>query len=429
MKLAVVLGAGAGYSLFESRAKAAFWKELSPRRAESLFPALTCPVQATLRTAALPSEHGMIASGYFDRALQEPFFWKQPSTLYGAPRIWESFRKRGGKVAQVCFQQCAGTDSDVFLSPAPIHKHHGGMIQEFLSRPPDLYHEICEVANLSFNLMHYWGPFASIKSSAWITEAGIEVIRRLAAERESLILIYLPHLDYAQQKHGPRSARTAKAFAEFEQMVEALLTCARENGYEFTFCGDYEITEVDTPVYPNRILRNSSYFDVRHVGKMTYPQYVTSRAFALADHQIAHVYVREKEDLDALKMLFGMSNGIGRVLERDHTPELNHPRAGELILEAAEGYHFSYQWWDRPEEAPDYADHVDIHNKPGFDPCELFPLAWWNPFRTSMDASCVRGSHGRAGNGVVLASTFALPESCAAFPDYALHLKQMLEGS
>lgn len=428
MKLAVVLGAGAGYSLFESRRQAAFWEKLSPKRAESLFPALTCPVQATLRTASLPNAHGMIASGYFDRALQEPFFWKQPSTLFSGPRIWENFRRRGGKVAQICFQQCPGTDSDVFLSPAPVHKHHGGMIQEFLSRPPNLYHEICEITGLKFNLMNYWGPFASIKSSEWITEAGIETMRRLASEKESLVLTYLPHLDYAQQKHGPQSRSAAKAFSELEKMAEALFQTAQENGYEFTFCGDYEITEVDTPVYPNRILRDSSYFDVRHVEKMTYPQYVTSRAFALVDHQIAHVYVREEKDLDPLKMLFSMSNGIGRVMERSNSPELNHPRAGELILEAAEGYHFSYQWWDKSEEAPDYADHVDIHSKPGFDPCELFPMQWWNPFRTSTDARLVQGSHGRAGNAVVLGSTFALPETCDSFLKYSQHLKDMLEN-
>ena len=123
-----------------------------------------------------------------------------------------------------------------------------------------------------------------------------------------------------------------------------------------------------------------------------------------------------------------MSNGIGRVMERGDSPELNHPRAGELILEAAEGYHFSYQWWNKDEEAPDYADHVDIHSKPGFDPCELFPLQWWNPFRTSTDARLVRGSHGRAGNAVVLGSTFALPETCGSFLGYSQHLKDMLEN-
>lgn len=428
MKLVVVLGAGAGYSFFESRRQAAFWEKLAPKRADSLFPALTCPVQATLRTASRPASHGMIASGYYDRGLKEAFFWKQPSSLYSGARIWEEFRKRGGKVAQICLQQCPGNDSDVFLSPAPVHKHHGGMIQEFLSRPPNLYHDICEVSGRKFNLMNYWGPFASVKSSAWITEAGIETIRRLASEKEALIFLYLPHLDYAQQKCGPESRSAGKAFAEFEEMVEALLDNAREYGYEFTFSGDYEISEVETPVYPNRILRDSSFFEVRQVERMTYPQLVTSRAFALADHQIAHVYISDPRYLEELKTLFRMSAGIGRVIERSESRDLNHPRAGELILEAEEGYHFSYQWWTRDEEAPDYADHVDIHNKPGFDPCELFPARWWNPFRTSMDASLVRGSHGRAGNSIVIGATFRLPEACDSFLAYSDHLKMMLDN-
>jgi len=79
---------------------------------------------------------------------------------------------------------------------------------------------------------------------------------------------------------------------------------------------------------------------------------------------------------------------------------LAHARCGEVVLEAAEGCWFDYRWW-RPGAAPDFAGHVDIHNKPGFDPCELFRERWG--LRTGTDPARVRGSHGRQAPAVVLA--------------------------
>lgn len=429
MKLLAVICAALGEELYERHAKKeAFWNGLNVSAVDSFFPALTCPAQAAFRTALPVSGHGMGASGYYDRNLKKAFFWEQSARLYEGKRIWEDFRKKkGGKVAQLCLQQCPGLDSDIYLSPAPIHKHHGGMIQDFFCEPPGLYRDICRETGLRFNLMNYWGPFASRKSSDWIVSATLEVLRRFSADENVLILTYLPNLDYAPQKSGPASRETAQAFSETESMLETLSLAARDSNFEFLLTGDYEITAADTPLYPNRILLENGFLKVREVNGMLYPNLHSSTAFALADHQICHIYADNPEDLPRLKELFSSVNGIARVLERDAVPELAHPRSGELILEAERNAWFAYKWWTADSEAPDYATHVDIHNKPGFDPCEMF-LTLWPPMGTSQDCSRIRGSHGRSGGKVIRASSFAWDKGNDSFLKTALQLGNMLSG-
>src|SRR6185436_11635939 len=97
-----------------------------------------------------------------------------------------------------------------------------------------------------------------------------------------------------------------------------------------------------------------------------------SRAFAVADHQIAHVYVREK--VNEVRSLLESLDGVAEVLDdqgkRRHG--LDHPRAGELVAVAAPDAWFTYYYWLDPKKAPDFAPTVDIHRKPGYDPAELF---------------------------------------------------------
>jgi hypothetical protein len=93
---------------------------------------------------------------------------------------------------------------------------------------------------------------------------------------------------------------------------------------------------------------------------------------------------------------------------------LDHPRAGELVVFSESDAWFAYPYWLDDRAAPDFARTVDIHRKPGYDPCELFfdPLLWWPKgramrrlaqkklgFRTlfdviPLDPGLVRGSHG-----------------------------------
>jgi len=423
MRILSIQVAALGHSTFSRFASADFWPSLSMRPLKASFPALTCSAQATLRTATEASAHGVVGNGFFERALRKPLFWEQSARLCEGPRIWDSFRASGGKVAQICLQQSLGDSCDFLLSPAPVHKHHGGMIQAFHSRPEPLYGELCGRIGSSFNLTSYWGPFASVKSSKWIASATAGLLRSLGPG-PALVMAYLPHLDYDLQRFGPESPQALKAFRALESLLGGLLAAAKDSGFSVAVSGDYEIETVSGAVFPNKALREAGLFKTRSVGGMLYPDFFSSTGFALADHQIAHVYLDSEEAVASARKALSSLDGVGRVIERRGSL-LDHPRAGELILEAAPGRWFAYPWWDRASEAPDYASHVDIHNKPGYDPCELF-LSLWPPFSVSQDASKVLGSHGRDGGLVAAGFDFEMDSSVSSLLSFASGLRSIL---
>jgi predicted AlkP superfamily pyrophosphatase or phosphodiesterase len=422
-KLLIIQVAGLGHDLLAEYAGGADWAGLPWRAAESVFPALTCPVQASFRTAAPPSQHGMMFNGVYLRPLRRPSFWEQSSALVAGPRIWERRRDektpspqpspqgRGDKSVGLLFwQQSLGEDADILLSPAPIHKHHGGMIEDVYSQPPGLYDELCRRIGRRFKLMSYWGPLASAKSSRWIAAAVAEVMRMDIAP--DLLLTYLPHLDYPLLKHGPSGKKVPAALSELRDLLRTLLAAAEGAGYDVLVFGDYAFADVTRPVYPNRALHEAGLLVTRDVRGMLYSDYHASRALAVADHEVAHVYVSDRSDLsDASDALRGL-DGVAEVLTDEALAEAGvaHPNAGEAVLVADEGAWFAYPWWAEKRQRPDYATHVDIHNKPGFDPCELF-FGWPPPFAVSTDATKVGGSHGRVGphRRIAYAATCDLP--------------------
>jgi predicted AlkP superfamily pyrophosphatase or phosphodiesterase len=362
---------------------------------QSIFPAVTCSVQSTMRTATLPSEHGMVGNGFYHRDLAKPMFWEQSSQLCQGERIWDSFRKSQKRVGQLFIQQSLGTDTDILVSPAPIHKHHGGMIQDCYSRPSGLYSKIVKKIGRPFKLCWYWGPVASVKSSQWIVDATVEVMQ---SESPDLLFTYLPHLDYELQRSGPDSEESGRAFAQLKLLLNKLLDEARDVGYKILVYSDYAISNVSHPVFPNRMLRRAGLFQTRQIRKMQYPDFYSSRAFAVVDHQIAHIVINDPSAIDAVRELFSTTEGIAEILGDDEKKQygIDHPRSGDLVIVSDSDAWFAYPWWEEKSEAPEYATHIDIHNKPGYDPCELF-FGFPPPFAVSTDATKIHGSHGRIG--------------------------------
>ncbi len=359
---------------------------------EGLFPALTCPVQATVRTGKTPAVHGVTGNGFMDRDSRRTFFWEQSSRLVEGERIWENFRRNGGRVGMMFWQQSLGTDVDLVLSPAPVHKHHGGMIEDCFCVPSDLYARLVDALGGPFPLKRYWGPGADVRSSRWIVSAAVQVMKEAAVD---VLFTYVPHLDYALQVHGPSSAPARRAFAELMDMLRFLVEEASKDGYDAVVYGDYGIMDVERVVYPNRILREAGLMKVRRVGKRVYHDPFTSTAFAVVDHQIAHVYTDGDCTEEAAAALADIE-GVAEVLLGDelHRRGIAHRRCGDIVLTAEPDSWFAYYWWREDEYPPDYASHVDIHNKPGYDPCELLWGRW--PVSVGMDPSRIRGSHGRA---------------------------------
>jgi len=407
-RLLVIQVAGLGYEFFVRQNGGEEWGGLRFRPAESVFPAVTCTVQASFRTAAPPSQHGMVFNGVWSREMRRPMFWEQSSALVKGPRIWDGLRAAGKKVGMLFWQQSLGEDVDLLLSPAPVHKHHGGMIEDVYSRPTGLYQELVRRIGKRFKLRSYWGPLTSWTSTRWIIAATAEIMA-MPEIAPDLLLTYLPHLDYMLLRYGPSSKRTDWVTLPLWVELPALVTKARSAGYEVLILGDYAFADVQRALAPNRLLREDGLLAVRTVGGRLYPDFHYSRAFAVVDHEVAHIYVRDPADVAEVAKAFLGMDGVGEVLMGDALAShgIAHRNTGEVVLVAAEGCWFAYPWWTGRRERPDYATHVDIHSKPGFDPCELF-FGWPPPFAISTDATRVKGSHGRVGKGreVAWAATF-----------------------
>lgn len=357
----------------------------------AVFPALTCPAQASFRTATAPANHGIIANGRFDRTARRTDFWNQSAFLNPGERIWGEFRKTEGTVGLLFWQQSLGEQVDLLLSPAPIHKHGGGMVEDCYSTPPKLYRHLCDRIGGPFRLRHYWGPLASKHSTEWIATATTAILRS-PQYRPDLLCCYLPHLDYGLQRYGPDAPdRVHRDAEELAHHLHQLVDAAHDAGYAVLVWGDYAMSPARRAVFPNRILRRAGLLEVRHVGRRTYLDLFRSRAFAMVDHQIAHVYLLDRTAAGPVRDCLESTPGLEVLL--GHTA-LPHPNSGEFIAVAEPDAWFAYPWWTSPREAPDYATHVDIHRKPGYDPCELFFGGFFPP-GVSLDTHRVRGTHGR----------------------------------
>lgn len=380
------------------------------RPLQPVFPAVTCTAQATLRTGLPPQEHGMPSNGIYLRETYQTLFWCQSAKLVNGPRVWDNFRAKGGRVGLYFFQQSLGESADEIVSPAPIHKHDGGMIMATYQKPAGLL-----ACDNPVPLYYYWGPLASWRAGEKIVNALSDHLKTGTAPE--LLFAYLPTLDYDLQRYGVSHPKTTVAVRHAVRQIEALADVARSLGYELLIVGDYAITDVtQEPVYPNRLLKQANLFATRTIKGRDYPDFYQTRAFALCDHQVAHIYCNDPTVKDAVHKLFDGQPGIESV----------RPGTGDVDLElvAAPGAWFAWPWFDSPAQAPDYADHVDIHNKPGFDPCELF--FGKNPFRCATDARKVRGTHGRDDAPVAYATT--LPISPETFQSLASCIAQSVEA-
>ena len=376
--------------------------------AQSIFPAVTCPVQASFRTGEPTGTHGLVANGLFFEDLRKVMFWEQSSRLVEGPRIWDGFRERGNTVGLMFWQQSLGESADVVVSPWPVHKHSGGMIQSCHTQPAELEGRINERVGRPFNLMNYWGPLANHKSSDWIVE-GICAVMEMPDVAPDALFTYIPHLDYDLQRYGPHSKEADRALDVALGYLERLKGKADECGYDWLVFGDYAIETVKHgTVFPNRRLREAGLFGMRDVKGMAYPDFYSGRAFAVSDHGFAHVYCRDAASVTAAREALATLPGVAEIYGKEEQAArgLAHRRSGDLIITAEPGTWFAYPWFTDRKEAPDFAGHVDIHNKPGYDPCELY--FGWPPGTVSFNTDKIHGTHGSNRKGMEVAWSSSL---------------------
>jgi predicted AlkP superfamily pyrophosphatase or phosphodiesterase len=280
----------------------------------TVLPAVTCSAQTTLLTGLLPREHGIVANGWYFRDLAEVLFWRQSNHLVHGERIWQAGRSRdaGYTTAKMFWWYNMYADVDWSVTPRPSYPADGRKVFDSYSQPPELRHQLQEKLGV-FPLLKFWGPGADISSSRWIAEASVDVLR---AHRPSLLLVYLPHLDYNLQRLGPDDPRIAVDVCLVDAEAGKLIDAAREQGAEVVVVSEYAITQATTPVHINRVLRESGYLTARlePLGWETLDP-GASRAFAVADHQIAHVYIRDAKDVPQVSALLAKTAGIERVLD------------------------------------------------------------------------------------------------------------------
>lgn len=362
---------------------------------DPVFPCLTIPGQASLATGKYPCDHGMIGNGLFYRERLEVSFWDQYRSLLQAEPFWERIKKIKPelKTAILFWQNTLYGKADIVITPKPMHTDQG-MIPWCYSKPAGLYENLAKQIK-PFDLRHYWGPMASPMSSRWIMNAAISVLEK---HRPNLMMIYLPILDYSCQRFGPEDSRIMDDLKIVDELIGNFLNALDSIGIKkdsaIALFSEYSMSKVEGAALPNLLLRQAGFLNVREIGGREYLDIEMSRAFAMVDHQVAHIFVQNKEDERAIAELLQETDGIQLVLNKNQQKEYmtNHERSGELVAVADHDRWFTYYWWNDLAKAPDFTHTVDIHRKPGYDPLELFLAS--DKKGISMDTSLIKGSHG-----------------------------------
>ena len=343
---------------------------LKPIRAA--FPAVTTTAQSAMLTGKEASDHGIVGNGWYFKELAEVGFWKQSNALVESPKIWEVLKARDHNFT------CANSFwwynmyslVDYSMTPRPHYPADGSKVLDLYSYPNQFHYDI-EKDIGKFPFFNFWGPKAGLASSQWIANAAIKVQQKYMP---NLHLVYLPHLDYNLQRLGPSDPKIAQDLREIDDVVKNLCHEFKTLNTEFMIVSEYGITSVEQPIHINKELRKKGYIKVRNTLDYELLDCGASEAFAVADHQIAHIYVKDKNKLSQLKIDLKKISGVEAVLDKQGkiSQGINHPRAGDLIVIAKKNAWFTYYYWLDDNKAPDFARTIDIHRKPGYDPVEMF---------------------------------------------------------
>jgi predicted AlkP superfamily pyrophosphatase or phosphodiesterase len=377
-----------------------------------MLPAVTTAVQSTYVTGKLPFEHGIVGNGWYDRVDCEVKFWKQSNKLVLSEKIWERAKREDPRFtfSNMFWWYNMYSSADYAVTPRPNYLADGRKMPDCYSTPAGLRDELQRELG-QFPLFQFWGPGANIKSSQWIADASVFTDRKYDP---ALTLIYLPHLDYCLQKSGQDLSLIKKDLGEIDGVVERLVSYYSRKDARIVLLSEYGITNVNRPVAINRALREAGLLEVRIERGLELLDAGASKAFAVADHQVAHVYINDQSVEGTVKDVLGKMDGVELILDRSAQVRygIHHERAGDLVVMADDRSWFTYYFWMDDTKAPDYARAVDIHKKPGYDPVEMFMSSKLRAaykllrkkagFRYVMDvipldATLAKGSHGRVG--------------------------------
>jgi len=380
-----------------------------------VIPAVTCSTQSTYLTGKWPSEHGIVGNGWYFKEECEIKFWRQSNKLVQGEKIWDTLKRRDNSFtcANLFWWYNMYSSADYSVTPRPNYLADGRKIPDVYSHPSELRDVLQEELG-TFPLFHFWGPKTSIKSSQWIADAAIKTD---VLYDPTLTLVYLPHLDYTMQRYGINFNKIGKDLEEIDGVVKKLVEHYQKQDAHIILLSEYGITNVNNPIHLNRILRSRGFISIRNERGLELLDAGASKAFAVADHQIAHIYLNDQSLKQEIRQLLEGVDGVENVLSDDELMQvhLKHERCGDLVAIAGKDSWFTYYFWEEDKKAPDFARMVDIHKKPGYDPVEMFTdptdkfvipkvlgklIKKKLGFRTVMNiiplkAELVKGSHGR----------------------------------
>jgi len=377
------------------------------------FPAVTTTAQATYLTGTSPSDHGIVGNGWYEREDAEVRFWKQSNHLIRGEKLWEALRREKGdfRCAKMFWWYNMYSSADWSVTPRPIYPADGRKVFDVYAHPSGLRDKL--VGELGeFPFPSFWGPRAGLPSSQWIADSARWVEEW---EQPDLNLVYLPHLDYGLQRWGPDALEMEAEFEAIDRLVDELISFFVKRGVEVVLLSEYGISKVRNPVHLNRVFRDKGWLQIKNELGLELLDAGASRAFAVADHQVAHVYVRDDSIRNEVRCVLEATEGVAEVRESGFGDGIGARRAGDFIAVSSPESWFTYYYWMDDMVAPDFARTVDIHRKPGYDPAELhldpalslpririasFLLRKKLGFRAllpviPLDASLVGGSHGR----------------------------------
>ncbi len=378
-------------------------------RITPMLPAVTTAVQSTYLTGKFPVDHGIVGNGWYDKEECEVKFWKQSNKLVHAEKIWDQAKKLDPAFtcSNMFWWYNMYSTADYSATPRPNYLADGRKMPDCYTHPASLRDEL-QAKLGQFPLFQFWGPGANIKSTQWIADASTTTDDRY---NPTLTLIYLPHLDYCLQKFGPDTNKIAKELAEIDGVVKGLVEFYTRKNAQSILLSEYGIAPVDHPIHLNRLFREQGLLGIREERGLELLDPGASKAFVVADHQVAHVYINDPTVTEQVKKLLQHVPGIELILDRNQqvAHHINHDRAGDFVLMADQHSWFTYYFWLDDAKAPDYARVVDIHKKPGYDPVEMFMTskarAGYKLLRKKagfryvmdvipLDATLIKGSHG-----------------------------------
>ena len=414
MKLLVLLAVGLRpCDLEEAPNIAGLAREGSMATLVPPLPAVTCTVQASMLTGRLPRDHGVVGNGWYHRETSEIRFWLQSNSLVEGDGVVDRLSRSGHLCAKLFWWFNMYSAAAISVTPRPEYHADGNKKPGLYSNPSQLAGNL-EKELGDFPLFSFWGPGANIDSTRWITDSAMSVARE---KDPDLMLVYLPHLDYDHQRHGPDAPQSRKAVGDLDREAGRLIEVARERGADVMVLSEYGIEKVDQPVFVNRLLAQEGLLRVQGTTHGDLLDAGASSAFAVCDHQLAHLYLDQGTDAGRVREMVEGLPGVERVFDREQQREigLDHRRGGDLVILASKGSWFPYHYWLDENRRPDFAPTVDIHRKPGYDPAELFidpqlKFPWLRIGRRLLqkklgmrmlmdvvptDPALVRGSHGR----------------------------------